>query len=191
MRSDEPAAPVPSDAFAPFDTATLPRWSWYAGGTALVACVAVVGYAMTRRPSVPPAASGSVTASCRVPGFTFRAHAYFESDGHRWRISHYLYRITADGTGNVFGGAHRGIFNNVEAIVVSDGRRAAPKLRDDDQPHGRLVRVPAGTMVARSKRTDVHFRAISDQSAGLLSFFAPDPECAAVTPPLPRLPASY
>ena len=102
------------------------RWCRQVAITAAAVITAVAFYMIYRAMTAPPAMSGSVTAACTTRAFSFRAHAYYKSDGRRWRIDHYLYRFRG-GDGHGGGGLFavpnpRGTFNDLNVAVMTNDR---------------------------------------------------------------------
>lgn len=152
-------------------------------GEAILACTArLVDVRLVDRP-----AAASVSASCTAGGFRLRAHVYYRSDGDRWSIYRYLYRIGGgdDPDPGAFGGEYdRGAFSDVNISVVSGGEVMSSDHSPDDRLSYELYREPARVGVDRSADTSVRFEGIFDVStAG--DHHADDPVCVAATPALP------
>lgn len=164
------------------------RWCRQVAITAAATIAAAAFYMLYRAMTAPPAVSGSVTADCVTGTFSFRAHAYYTSDGRRWRIDHYLYRFRGGdgrgGGGGLFASSNpRGTFNDLNVAVMTNGRLVGWDSSPDDRRSGVLYRMAVRTdddaNISRSDRTVLSFRAAFDVADGF------DPICIADSPPLP------
>lgn len=162
-----------------------PRELRWALGVLLVVLLSGSGYAAYRALTIPPYASGRVSASCEIDGWRMRAHVYYESDGRRWKIYNVQYRLE----GAQEGTTRRGVYNNFNHQVISDGDTVRSRRSPDSRLDGELYRDRTVTYVDRSATTHVELQAVFDEAA--ISFFlffsegGVDESCSARTPSLP------
>ncbi len=149
--------------------------------------IAIAAYALLRALTAPAEVSGVVSAHCALGQFSLRAHAYYRSEGDRWKIYKVLYRIRGRGRdfplglleGTGLSSYVRGLYNNLHVQVVSGGESAYAYRSPDSRVADQLFRESLTADADRSKPTYVRFRAIFDVANRA------DPSCDARTPALP------
>lgn len=164
----------------------LSRWWIAAGAVFAAALIALAGYALIVGRAAPQM-SGVVSAGCAAGPFSFRAHAYYRSEGGRWKIHKMLYRIRGGGHDVPRGLAEnlglspyvRGLYNNVAVKVVSDGEWVYSLRSPDSRIREVLYRQTLTADTGRRKPTHVVFEVDFDFANTV------DPHCEARTPMLP------